>query len=74
MNSDRFQRDVLDEGLLNRHWIVKENGRGESAARIRDLPETLRLYAKLLECQLCVELRLAQGQGKLRSRSVNVTV
>jgi len=64
MNSDRFQRDVLDDGLLNRHWIVKDNGRGESAARIRDLPETLRLYAKLLEWQLFVGLRLTKNYDK----------
>jgi hypothetical protein len=64
MDSDKFQREVLDDGQLKRHWIVKGSGSVESAARLRDLPATLRLYAKLLEWQLSMELDLAEAFDK----------
>jgi len=60
MESNKFQLEVRDEGQLNRHWIIKKNGEPEAADRIRRLPETLRLYAKLLKWQLLADLRLAK--------------
>jgi hypothetical protein len=63
METNPFQRETWDSGRLDRHWIIEENGGTEAAERIRCLPKTLSLYARLLEWQLYTELRAAKNDG-----------
>lgn len=58
IGEDAFQGELHNE--LDHHWIIKENGGAEAAERIRLLPETLRLYARVLTWKLYTESRLSR--------------
>ena len=56
IGADAFQRELLNE--LDHHWMITENGGSKAAERVTLLPDTLRLYAKVLRWQFLMDSRL----------------
>jgi hypothetical protein len=64
IESNPYLRSLRDDGVFARHWIIKERGAANATERIEHLPETLRLYSKVLKFEFSVESDLSKHFDK----------